>query len=40
MSDCDHKKLSAVIDGEIKTVCPICDDIDFQTVGGKTDVTE
>ena len=44
MTDCDHTKVSYVVsndDGEqdVKVVCPICDDVDFHTVGETTEVS-
>lgn len=43
MSDCDHKKLVFFADsnGEDTTeICPICDDVEFTTIGTNSEINE
>jgi len=43
MSDCDHKKLVFFADSsgtETTEICPICDDVEFTTIGTDSKINE
>ena len=43
MSDCDHKKLvlfSGIDGADTTEICPVCDDVEFTTIGNDSKINE
>lgn len=44
MTNCDHEKLQFLAndneEGDVKEICPICDDVEFTTLGNDTQINE